>query len=115
MRLTKKTKTGYMLDVDVGVTFKDYYQHILKLGQLEDIEDELGIDLVTLFNALKYGAYYFSNGTQLTKDYVWLVDNYVSVGTRDKLSYSFTTAFERRILLFNDYGKTWALTKEELE
>ena len=32
-----------------------------------------------------------------------------------KLSYSFMTFLEKRTLLFEDYGKTWALTKEELE
>lgn len=94
---------------------RDYSDAVVKLGQLEDIEEELGISLITLFKALKQGIYYFVNGTQLTKDYVWLADNYVSIGTRDKLSYSFITAFERRMLLFNEYGKTWALTKEELK
>ena len=88
---------------------------ISKLGQLEDIEEELGIDLIILFKALKNGVYYFTTGNQLTKDYVWLVDNYISVAARDKLSYSFRTAFEKQTLLFQDYGKTWALTKEELE
>ena len=85
-----------------------------KLGQLEDIEDELGIDLITLFKALKNGVYYFTIGKQLTKDYVWLFDNHINIGAKDKLSYSFMTAFERLTLLFQDYGKTWALTKEEL-
>jgi len=86
-----------------------------KLGQVEKIEEELGIDLITFFKALKYGVYYFSNGTQLTRDYVYLMNNYISVRIYDRLSYSFITAFERQTLSFNDYGKTWALTKEELE
>ena len=68
-----------------------------------------------MFKALKNGVYCFTNGTQLTKDYVWLIDNYMRVGVCEKLSYSFLTAFGRQILLFNDYGKTWALTEEELE
>lgn len=86
-----------------------------KLGQLEDIEEELGIELITFFKALKYGVYYFTNGKQLIKDYVYLMDNYMGGGPREKLSYSFFTAFAKQILLFNDYGKTWALTREELE
>lgn len=86
-----------------------------KLGQLEDIEEELGIDLITLFKALKNGVCYFTNGTQLAKDYVWMVDNCIALGNRWKLSYSFITAFERQTLSFKDYGKTWALTREELE
>jgi hypothetical protein len=95
------------------MTDNDYKE--LKLGQLEDIEEELGIDLITLFNALKFGVYYFTNAGQLTRDYVWLMDNYMGVRTNGKLSYSFMTMFQKQTLLFNDYGKTWALTKEELE
>lgn len=85
------------------------------LDNIEVIEEELGIDLITLFKTLKYGVYYFTNGVQLTKDYVGLIDNYMGVGPHEKLSYSFITRTERQILSFNDYGKTWALTKEELE
>lgn len=113
MRLTHKHK--YKKDSQRFVfDMKDYRKACQKLGQLEDIEEELGIDLITLFQALKNGVYYFTNGNQLTKDCVWLLDNYISVGTREKLSYSFMTAFERQTLSFQDYGKTWALTKEEL-
>ena len=85
-----------------------------KLGQLEDIEEELGIDLLTLFKALKNGVYYFTRGMQLTKDYVGLIDDYISIGPRDKLSYSLMTGFEKQTLSVKDYGITWALTKEEL-
>ena len=109
MRLTEKYEYGYLGSCLQCCECSD------KLGQLEDIEEELGIDLITLFKAVKYGVYYFTNGTQLTRDYVYLTDNYTSVGIREKLSYSFLTAFGRQILLFNEYGKTWALTKEELE
>lgn len=90
--------------VNIERTLKEYKQ----------IEEELGIDLITLFKALKNGVYYFTNGNQLTKDYVYLSDNYINIGTHDKLSYSFMTAFGRETLLFKDYGKTWALTKKEL-
>lgn len=121
MRLTDTFKTMELVDyVDKNDIDgfsgcpNDEQRRYAKLGQLEDIEEELGIDLITLFKALKNGVYYFVSGTQLIKDYVWLVDNYMSIGTRDKLSYSFMTAFERQTLLFKDYGKTWALTKEEL-
>ena len=119
MRLTKKTgyfneNLIYSIIAEPKEAFVELNKGIQKLGQLEDIEDELGIDLITLFKALKNGVYYFTHGTQLTKDYVWLVDNYMNIGARDKLSYSFMTAFEKQTLLFQDYGKTWALTKEEL-
>lgn len=86
-----------------------------KLEEYKKLEEELGIDLITLFSALKYGVYYFASNGQLIHDYVSLINNYIDTGAHDKLSYSFTTLFERRILLFEGYGKTWALTKEELE
>jgi len=95
---------------------KEAEKDLDKLSQLEDIEEELGIDLITLFKALKYGVYYFPIGIQeLTRDCVYLMDNDMSVGPREKLSYSFITVFERQTLFFDDYGKTWALTREELE
>ena len=54
MRLTKKDYCGY--DVATRKKQRDYtceeiFDVLQKLGQLEDIEDELGIDLITLFKA----------------------------------------------------------------
>lgn len=86
-----------------------------KLGKLEDIEEEIGIELITLFKALKYGVYYYTSQNQLTHDYVWLYDNYVSASVRDKLSYSLLTCFQKQILSFEDYGKTWSIYREALE
>lgn len=84
-----------------------------ELLEHKDIEEELGIDLRIYFSALKYGVYYYSN-SQLTKDAVYPISNFLT-DYNDKLSYSFMTKFEKQLLYFNDYGKTWALTKEELE
>ena len=84
-----------------------------KLHQILDIEEELGIDLTILFNALKNGVYYFDEQGQLIYSNVWLTDNHVSTGVHDKLSYSFKTPYHET-LLFEDYGKTWALREEEL-
>ena len=86
-----------------------------KLHEILEIEDELGIELITLFKALKYGVYYFTSQNQLTHDYVWLYDNYVSASVRDRLSYSLLTCFQKQILSFEDYGKTWGFDKTELE
>ena len=99
----------YAVNGDVSVC-----QFNNKLGQLEDIEEELGIDLITLFKALKNGVYYFNDQGQLIHEYVWWISNYLTVGTHNKISSSFMTVYENQILLFADYGKTWALTKEEL-
>lgn len=78
---------------------------INKLGKLEDIEDELGIDLITLFNALKNG--------------IWLKNKDKSIEHKFVVLRCYTDKF---YLIYNEgcndfsyYGKTWALTKKELE
>lgn len=86
-----------------------------RLEEYRKIEEEIGIDLITLFKALKYGVYYYTSQNQLTHDYVWLYDNYVSASVRDKLSYSLLTCFQKQILSFEDYGKTWSIYREVLE
>lgn len=120
-RLTKKEGVITQIDKDGNIKknefieVKDKDEAYKKLCELEDIEQELGIKLTTLFKALKYGVYYYTSQNQLTHDYVWLYDNYVSASVRDKLSYSLLTCFQKQILSFEDYGKTWSLTKEALE
>lgn len=77
-------------------------KYINKLGQLEDIEEELGIDLITFFKIYNADKVYIKG-----KDYYWKIRHYnrhsISVGTNKIIC-----------LPFKDYGKTWALTKEEL-
>ena len=86
-----------------------------RLEEYRKFEEELGIDLITMFKALKNGIYYFAYDGQLIHDYVSLTNNYIDAGAHDKLSYSFMTLLEKQILLFEGYGKNLALTKEELE
>lgn len=80
-----------------------------KLFDLEDIEDELGIDLITLFKALKQGIW-------IKK---WLKEKYpLALMRRDYCGgttkyFVFINNKEKEIKL-KDYGKTWALTREEL-
>ena len=92
----------------------DLFRDICKLQDLENVEEEIGIDLTVLFTALKNGVYYFDEQGQLIHDYVWLVNDYVAEGVPDKLSFSFKTSHNRQVLLFEDYGKTWALYKQQL-
>ena len=94
------------------------------LEEHRKIEEELGIELTVLFSALKYGVYYLEDDCQilfdniglhnLAYDNVSLISNYISTGPHDKLSYSFITFSERRILSFADYGKTRFLVKKDL-
>ena len=103
MRLTKKYDDG-----SYGIE-KCTNKHEIKLGQLEDIEDELGIDLITLFKVINGGKVY-------NKKYGYY--NSCSVDTHDKTIYfeNYETTERKPLdaLKLQDYGKTWALTKEEL-
>lgn len=79
-----------------------FYKAINKLGQLEDIEEGLGISLITLFKTFKEGFVDCDNKyhhfTNLYIDDEEIFDGY-----------------ERQPFKLKDYGITWALTREELE
>ena len=88
---------------------KEFVEESLKeLRKIKDSEKELGIDIPTLISALKNG--------------IW-------VKTRNGISQHFTISVRKWLqtdtyclyyrpythVWFKDYGKTWALTREELE
>lgn len=100
-RLTKKQENKYWLNCSY-----DEQDAIQQLGKLEDIEQELGIPLEVLFKALKEEIWTYDYDKKITRTtildfglgvYGWYLSN---------MSYLVST---------KDYGKTWALTKEELE
>ena len=108
MRLTEKNKMArygykYLGGAD------NFGEGCNKLGQLEDIEEQLGIDLITLFKAFKNGCYGIQNG----KIYKM---NIVRLDSQDKESIILfrNKHYGGECYLLKDYGKTWALTKEEL-
>lgn len=121
MRLTTKTSImGRKHDIAYGCASiwkkklkNDKYELIEnavdKLGQLEDIEEELGIDLKTLFKALN-GCYFLQISTKK-----------ICSDIRPTLIYQCGWHLKPNltelpmIYALKDYGKTWALTKEELE
>lgn len=77
----------------------------------EDIEEELGIELLTLFKALKDGIIACCDNPFGGKRNV-----FVNL-TPDRLSVEYKWKCLRKgknKFYFKDYGKTWALTKEEL-
>ena len=102
-----------------------------KLGQLEDIEEELGIDLITLFKALKNGFYakVFCGCLENYREYkkadfkervlhVKVISfhnfyKYFTCEVEDNLNKGLWNGCKNSMYLKN-YGKTWALTKEEL-
>lgn len=115
MRLTFKGKNPFdgkeqyypYLVRDDEIHFEKQTECNNKLGELEDIEDELGIDLITLFKALKDGV-----RTENRKDKT-LLPCLVRLGD---LGFALDFMYERESQYFlSDYGKTWALTKGELE
>lgn len=94
------------LHIDIGA----YYNCVDRLGELEDIEEKLGIDLVTLFKALTSDVYLYHNDKLTKCEQAPLLlcfdGNYC-------LEYHFNNDIEQVYL--KDYGKTWALSKEELK
>lgn len=117
-RLTKRNGINYIArnkycDYDAVLTDIQleaaYQQCVDKLGQLEDIEEELGIDLITLFKVLKNGFYtIFYNKHKYDNSCYYTIDlEFKCIWVNDYDAYF--------SLDFKDYGKTWALTKEELE
>ena len=115
MRLTEKLGNTYVLkylDLDY-----EGDNNVEKLGKLEDIEEELGISLETLFKALKQKEFFIK-----TEKYGIVKTTFQLEGLRPNVSYSERKWFISCVYhslddwwLLKDYGITWALTKEELE
>ena len=126
MRLTKRHELKGLIGYTYGDNNLNGYttigEPITKLGQLEDIEEELGIDLITLFKALKEGFYGTSYGT--SKEEKHFV-SYYELSDIDIKKYDGKIAFiyylgnmsysDFIVYKLEDYGNTWALTREELE
>lgn len=116
-RFTKRDKYGYSHikgDIYEGHDFNGisvYVKAIDKLCLIEDIEDELGCDLITLFKALKEGFYVKKDS--INEGFISLVKA-KDIREVDMITKSITFC-DYEFVYFKDYGKTWALTKEELE
>lgn len=108
MRLTDEDKIKELMTLSKSnVLMSDNEYKELKLGKLENIEEELGIDLITLFKALKNGIYY------KYKPYGY--DYKISKCRKCHLTGNRTLVVDYHTYKYLcDYGKTWALTKEEL-
>ena len=115
-RLTKDLHTPHD-DTTYAEVVKDAIDRenivLTKLKHYEDIEEELGIDLITLFKALKDGFYF------KYKDKI-LSSNEYSVQIRTNIRGNWVFVFDGdNLTLFTikikDYGNTWWLseTKEE--
>ena len=110
-RLTKKIKVRGKETYRINPSLQ--HRGEVKLGKLEDIEEELGIELITLLKALIDDKVYVKwrnkgilmKGICLRNDLRPMRLDYTSVEYPN---------YGNKCLL-KDYGKTWAFTKEELE
>lgn len=100
--------------------FKSIRKDLEILEQYKSIEKELGIDLITLFKALKNGVW--TNQEQTYGDAkqgkirffkVRLLLEEKSIGCIHNSIWKGEEVIRR--LYLKNYGKTWALTKEELK
>lgn len=83
-----------------------------KLEAIEDIEEELGIDLVTFFKYLSAKEVFFINDfNEIQKAVVRSIDKKGLIVFEEAFSWGECDF----ALYFSEYGKTWALTREELE
>ena len=119
-RLTRKIKGYYSVDLRTCLPME--YEQIEnsnacadKLGKLEDIEEELRIDLI---KAVKLCKQVNSKKVIYIKDEwgiypIKFLDD-LDIELFNHRLYKNTRGMYLSLDLFN-YGKTWALTKEELE
>ena len=79
-----------------------------KLGQYEDLEEEIGIDLITLFKATQQGIWMKRNKV------FYFFDNLI-VDFKHKCLVQIVSNDEVETFPFDAYGEDWGLTREELE
>lgn len=101
--------TGHNYEHDL---FRDIY---CKLQYLEDIEEEIGIDLIKAVNLCKQVN---KNKVVYTKE-KWGIDTIKLLDELDIELFNHRLYVNARGMYVSldlyEYGKTWALTKEELE
>ena len=103
----KEYTCDYFHDENAG------HRAIQKLGQHEDIEDDLGIELITLFKVCSYHknketvyCYYKGHIVEGKIRTIIMKNNEINI---------IDNCLIFHLCKFKDYGKTWALTKEELK
>lgn len=84
---------------------------LTKLKHFEDIEDEIDVDLEVLFKALKNG--FFVKKDTINEGLISLVKA-KDIRSIDLVTHNIFFN-DKNLVFFENYGKTWALTKEELK
>lgn len=116
-RLTKKEGVITQIDKDGNITKNNFIEVIdkdeayKKLYELEDIEDEIGIELTTLFKAYSNGFYVKGEKEKQYIDF----QNYLNANAfkNKEMFYGHERCYQ--YVKLYDYKKEWALTKKELE
>lgn len=101
MRLTKEQLVDYC---NKEVLSNAELSMVKELLEYKKIEEELGIDLITLVKALTLGYVFIKSSKYKQKiTYISWSKHYIQIRKSHHIH-----------LNMKDYGKTWALTKEEL-
>ena len=113
--------TGHNYEHDL---FRDIY---CKLQYLEDIEEEIGIDLITLFKIIKQKYVYTNSFNRRVEEFVFTKIEGIE---KDYLGRTYLRIVFQEVEYdengnekygiqwvpnLKDYGKTWSLNREELE
>jgi hypothetical protein len=109
-RKDKRTKLGvYIPGYPTELNKKIY----LKLSNLEDLEEKLGIDIPIIFKAKKEGIYYKNpkhNIYYISKDCLHL-----QYRSEWYLQVKIHPILDGLLIQLKDYGTKWSLRKEDLE
>ncbi len=85
------------------------------VDEYKSVEEELGIDLITLFEALKNGVYWKGSGIFSPKKIGIYFEEKPELDIENKMLRHILYQCNFDNVKLKDYGKSWALTKEELE
>ena len=128
MRLTKKIDNRYV-SAKSQEDWANLSENNQKLGQLEDIEDNFGCEFIFLDKICKNGVYCYKRSIKDFNGNPKRLGDIIHIKNSDIHIELFGVYQEKRMgvsimgcidyvyhsLPIKDYGKTWALTKEELE
>ena len=112
MRITEKKENGFY-ELKKGQEIygeEDGIRLVQIVGEYEDIEEKLGINLIKFITALTSDVYLYHNGELVKCEQVPCL---LCFDGKYCLEYHFE--FDVEQVYLKDYGKTWALTREELE
>lgn len=109
---------GYERGIDES-DFKTIEKALKKYKDIEDIEERYGIGMLTIFKVMTDGCYHCVNGE---------IKHFIPSGSdfacpnfdNESIDLMYASPYEdschiEKSLFFEDLGKKWALTKEELK